>query len=423
MGTLARNSKSSSGTTDFLSGTTAIADEVDADFDTLYTGVNGNIEDVNVKAAADIDPSKIGDYSATDAESRVETAPGTTASPEKATTLEAELARLRYVASRANVGVAPQYLAADDSTLVDASWMEPPIVGRNLVQNANFTQTNLVSGDSPFFWAEIGTLLTSTLQSTENSEGDGFECSLVADGAAVAGISQTIIGIKGSSKYLVGFRIKSVVNDATVFVAGGLGSGNAYQDFSIDTSSTDYVTISGIVQSTAAGASLVISCQTAGATNDAIDVDHAFVYELADDPVATFQTQCFEDRVTAAQTIDPGADSWEAISGMSLSCVKSSNVDVVQCEVHISAAGPPGDEGIGARIKENGVVVCTVVMSTMGGSMKYTNATSAPGTELVYTAEMYQLVSSYDITPDDLIGADAAANLGQTESTMTLTTY
>ena len=79
----------------------------------ITTAVNGGLDSSNFPASgADIDPSNIGDYSGNDAEYQATTAPATrdtttytTITTSKPTTLEGELARIRYVIKEMFAGI------------------------------------------------------------------------------------------------------------------------------------------------------------------------------------------------------------------------------------------------------------------------------------------------------------------------------
>lgn len=59
MGTIVRGTKSATGTTAFGASSTAKSSEVNTDFDTAYSEINGNIDNDNIKAAAAIANSKL----------------------------------------------------------------------------------------------------------------------------------------------------------------------------------------------------------------------------------------------------------------------------------------------------------------------------------------------------------------------------
>ena len=64
MGTIARGTKSGTGTTDFGTGTTILASEVNADFNTVFNVVNGNLDDDNLANDA-VTTAKITDLNVT----------------------------------------------------------------------------------------------------------------------------------------------------------------------------------------------------------------------------------------------------------------------------------------------------------------------------------------------------------------------
>lgn len=59
MGTVSRSVKSGTGTTAFGGGTKAVASEVNTDFNTLYSCLNGEVDNFNIKAGANINASKL----------------------------------------------------------------------------------------------------------------------------------------------------------------------------------------------------------------------------------------------------------------------------------------------------------------------------------------------------------------------------
>ena len=91
MGTYTRPNKAYGGNS-YRDGDKLPAAELNADFDNLVTLANGNLDSDNISSsanipgtaiasAADIDPSKIGDYSANSGEMKTVTSPGDSASP------------------------------------------------------------------------------------------------------------------------------------------------------------------------------------------------------------------------------------------------------------------------------------------------------------------------------------------------------
>lgn len=59
MGLISRATKAGSGTGNYAPNTTAKSSEVNVDVNTLFTEINGNLDDANIKSGADIDSSKI----------------------------------------------------------------------------------------------------------------------------------------------------------------------------------------------------------------------------------------------------------------------------------------------------------------------------------------------------------------------------
>jgi hypothetical protein len=59
MGTIARGTKSATGTTNFAASTAAKASEVNTDLNTIVTAINGNLDNDNIKSGAGIEASKL----------------------------------------------------------------------------------------------------------------------------------------------------------------------------------------------------------------------------------------------------------------------------------------------------------------------------------------------------------------------------
>lgn len=149
---VARGPKSSGGT-DFVTGFTILASEMNFDLNALVTGVNNiTIADANVVGGANIDPSKIGDYSDTPDVSKTTAPPATRGHSDTvtatgfgilttslATTLEEEIQRLRYFWKNGFAGIIDNttglpvasewYAPVEKGTILGATGMIIPYFG------------------------------------------------------------------------------------------------------------------------------------------------------------------------------------------------------------------------------------------------------------------------------------------------------
>jgi hypothetical protein len=401
MALINRATKTSSGTTDFVAGTSAVGDEVDADVNLVVNEINGNIVDVNIGSSADIDPSKVGDYSATGAESRTEASPGTSAAPSNATTMESELSRLRYAISRASFGVEAQYLESDNTTYTQAAWQEAPVVGPNLLRNGAFSHT-VATGDPPLYWTELDELDSSSQQLTDITEGTGYELSFVALNAAEAGITQTVDGLKESTRYLVGARVKQVTAAAHLSVTGGLGAGSHYQNFDLSTTETDYTTLAGIVETTGTTVGdIVVRLHTNGAASDAIDVGSVWMYELSDTKQQSSAPEVSVVEVAVAQTVTTPGASWYAVTSLEIDVIPWRHNNQVRIDVQLAVNGNLDgfESGLGVRLKANTSTVYTTYIAVSGGLFTYVNPEPVAGTLLAYTVEVYRSTRDYVLQP------------------------
>lgn len=174
---ITRGTKASGGT-DFVSGFTILADEMNTDLNTAFSGVNNvTIADANVTAGANIDPSKIGDFSATDPEYQTTAAPAARAdgtdytiiTTSKPTDLEGEIARFRYLFLQAfgNVIGTTGNLAADQ-------WYS--MFGKGTMMATGFMLPTLLAA-APTGWilADDGSIGDATSGATTRADKDTRE--------------------------------------------------------------------------------------------------------------------------------------------------------------------------------------------------------------------------------------------------------
>jgi len=383
MGTYTRPSKSVSGegTTSYIDGNKLPASELNADFDNLVTLVNGNLNSDNISstagipgtalaALADIDPSKIGDYSGSASEMRTVTSPGDSASPSLPTTLKQEIARLRYaIRGTKPAQVSAQYM--DTGVLTAASWSEPPLVGPNLIQNGGFNDQSVTSGDPPTGWTESGSLgATSIAGPDSNYLAYGVDkkyYQLTTSGEVT--LQQVVKGLRASTKYLVGCAYSLTAAGSLKFqTVNAVGSGSTdYTDFSVTDSSaaaTSVEVINGIVKTDASATDITVELVTASSGTTTARLLNVWFYELNDaiptvvESIPT-QTATANSEVTnLPSTVASGtnwATNWTDISTLALSQYIPNPGYRLIYEVKISWASALGDEAYfyGFRLEMN----------------------------------------------------------------------
>lgn len=379
MGTYTRPNKAYGGNS-YRDGDKLPAAELNADFDNLVTLANGNLDSDNISSsanipgtaiasAADIDPSKIGDYSANSGEMKTVTSPGDSASPSLATTLEEEIARLRYgIRGTKPAQVGAQYM--DAGVLTTASWTEPPIVGPNLLRNGGFNDQSVTSGDPPAEWIETNSLgATSIAGPDSNYIAYGVDKKYyqftTSSGVTIA---QTVKGLRANTKYLVGCAY-SLTAAGTLFfaTANAVGTGATdYTDFSYGDSSaaaTSVETFNGIIKTDGSATDIVVAFTTGSGVTTA-RLLNVWFYELNDaiptvvESIPT-QTATANSEVTnLPSTVASGtnwATNWTDISTLALSQYIPNPGYRLIYEVKISWASALDDEAYfyGFRLEMN----------------------------------------------------------------------
>ncbi len=363
MGTYTRPNKAYGGNS-YRDGDKLPAAELNADFDNLVTLVNGNLNSDNISSsanipgtaivsAADIDPSKIGDYSANATEMKTVTSPGDSASPSLATTLEEEIARLRYgIRGTKPAQVSAQYM--DGGALTTASWTEPPIVGPNLLKNGGFNDQEVTSGDPPAEWTETNSLGATSIAGPDSNYiayGVDKKYYQFTTSSAVT-ISQVVKGLRANTKYLVGCAYSLTAAGTLSFAtSNAVGSGSTdYTDFSYsDTSvaATSVETFNGIIKTDASATDITVAFVTGSGTTTA-RLLNVWFYELNDAiPTVVESIPTQTATVNSEVTNLPGtvnsstnwATNWTDISTLALSQYVPNPGYRLIYEVEISYAG------------------------------------------------------------------------------------
>ena len=237
--TVVRGIKSSGGT-DYVSGFLILADEANTDANAMVAGINNvTINDANVLSSANIDPSKVGDYSATITEARttrnpLATTDWTETAESLATDLEGEVGGLRWVLekmtggpywlSRGNQGVLVANtgdVKANVSPTPAAGWI---LLDDGTIGNAASGASNRANADTVTLYA----LLWATYSDTICPVSSGRGASAAADYAANKTLRLPLfagrtLGVSGtpSSANLIDAYTGTQGHTGTVPVTGG----------------------------------------------------------------------------------------------------------------------------------------------------------------------------------------------------------
>jgi len=385
VGIIVRGNKSTGGTT-LADGATIFADELDVDFDTGYSEINGNLEDVNIKAAANIDPSKIGDYAATDAEFSTASSPGDSAATSKPTTMEGELEKLRYAIERAHIGI--DATRVDGTGTVTTGWYDIPYRPVNLVVNPEFAFHTTGTPNAPDGWA-LGTAPGLIEQEAlPAAQGPGKAIRIVANGSD-QGIKATIAGVRASTRYLGVVRVKATAGTAKIQTTGA-DAASSFRNVAISVTSATYVTKAFVVQTDASANDIVIFL-LAGANTDDVSFASCHLYECASEAIvagtnftayATITTNTATHYTTAA----------DVSSGLSVAVVPPGP----GYQIHVHGKMMFLQEGAGSptltgKLKQNGIEVECANRATYIANERdmvaffYVNTAPTPGTTYTYT--------------------------------------
>lgn len=429
MALISRGTKATAGGgTAFVTGTTASATEVNTDFDTIYNDYNGNVTDANIvstgltntaiSSSAGIAETKIDDISATDADHDDTTTPGDSSSHTKPTTLSGELQQLRYVAERLALGIAPDRVGAAGTGA--AGWYDLPARGPNLVINPTLARATSASG-APRSWTSLGTGTPTfsyvALSGATLTEGPaaGKEHRIQAGSAATAGITQTIGGLKASTRYLVVARARSTTG-AVHLKTVGADATSEFRNIDDSSSSTSYVTLKGVIQTDSTPTALEIQLTTNGGNGD--DVKFAFcgVYECDADFVTEHGTSTpwVNDESTSNVSVDAATialgptltlvapnfgGSWQAEVHANIPIVRDSANGTTQIRL-MTTVGGGGSTAV--RVAE---VTWSAANQAQNVSFMYTTSV-APGTILTYALEGESDAANVSTVPGDcIIGA------------------
>lgn len=322
-----RPTKGTSGTQSYANDTLILASELNDESVALF-GAFSNLDDSNIAAGANVDPSKIGDYSDSAAEQKTVSDPGTGSSLSAPTTLEGEIERLRYAIERLATGLdgtahAKRY---DGSANVDVSWSDRPARGDNLAVNGSFeVKQSATAADPPDSWAAVGTVTSAALAATDAAEGGGRMLT-VTTGAVSSGVAQTLTKLRASTRYLVSVRAK-VTGGTAQLVTVGADATSQFRDITLATTSGTFTTLAAVVQTDATPTALVVRLLGAG-NGDVVHFDHVCVQECTSLPAPAPTSFTAVSASTASLNLAVGV--W---TDLGLSCVVVPPLPGYQIEV------------------------------------------------------------------------------------------
>ncbi len=260
MGTIVRGPKAAGGT-NFTSGTTILNDEVDTDFNTAYSEINGNLANVNINGSADIAQTKIADHGT----QATQTTPGTPGSESAPTTLAGDIERLRYALAQLKFGNASDQGGALEWFERSVNLMNSP---QNILPNSSFAAFQApASTTPPDGWAATTTPATQydhTALVAGDGLGLGYYVSVTGAGSANTGFRYTIpaTSLRPSTTYVVYAMGWATAGDtARIFTSG------ASVDLDAETTDTTPDLLQGYFTTDATPTAVILHLVSKGATD------------------------------------------------------------------------------------------------------------------------------------------------------------
>ncbi len=325
MGLISKSAKQGGGT-DVNDTETAVVDDVNLDMNVIFTEINGEIDDANIDGSADITLTKLGDHASSNAVFlSTGTSPGDTASPTKPTDASLEFETLRYrIAANQSYTNGLFYTNTGGTVTATDGWLEPPIVGRNLLPNPGFEDGNHTTDTAPDGWTLINSPDVDIEAAAYPAAGaDKRSLNIVATGTADEGILATVTGLKASTKYLIGMAYTLTTGEINLDTTGTLSSGD-YQHLALnsatDSAGTTVAYRQGIVKTDSTPTDVVVRILSTQATDD-FNLIYVWMYELSDDapieaPHIPMQTATYTTADDDQQNV--GAGAWETKTDLSL---------------------------------------------------------------------------------------------------------
>ncbi len=408
----------------YVNGEVIDADDLNANEDALYNLVNGNLDtnnfdasagilwtqistggqilNVDVNASADIvytkmkqtdlgviDADLVDDFSEDDTEHLSSTVPGTSETiGTKPTNLEEEIGDLRGVVKRLAVGTNASYTAASGGNFAGSNWIDGPQRPGSLVYNGGFDAIDtLATGADGDGWVRVLTPTTlAALGLTEvDGQGDGQGINIIDTSDALAGIKQTLDGVKAGTRYQMIAAVKDLVGQCRITTTGA----DTEQLVVTSDDGGTFQVLSGTFETDATPANIVINLLGVAANASCL-WDHVAVYEINPDPMprsggvtVTFETEANTDALStgaraavgsvAISVVPPGPNHLITVDG--LISIQSTNVTETICDID--------ENGSQKSISNFGWTVSNNVKQYTY-SFHYVNIAPTPGTTYTY---------------------------------------
>jgi hypothetical protein len=387
---------SAGGGTEFVTATDILAAEVNGDFNALFTEMS-NIEDDNVAAAANIVTTKIGDSSATDAAHATTTTPGDSSAQTKPTTLEGEIQQIRHVIERLTLGLDAEREAG--SGTVSTFWGDLPARGANLIHNPHFVVQSGGAGTAPDQWTQEGTPTTSAITAKTAAEGDAAVLQIVSD-AANEGVSQTLDGLKASTKYLVLAVVKDDGSSTCTLKTENGNAAGSFRDIGVTSSGGGSVEIlKGVVETDSTPTSLKVSVES-DTSGDDFEIHFVGLYECNADIIAD-KGPMIVHATDSTQTpnLYPSASTFAAVPGLDLTIYVPGPGYAIDVQAIVMGEANTGADGLVVQLLEDvnggGDVAVTTVAAPSNGTtatpicvpIRYVKTNPTPGVSYAYSLQ------------------------------------
>jgi hypothetical protein len=357
-GTITRPTKSCGGSGSFVNNCLVIDTDLNGDIDPVYTVINGNLEDINIKAAADIALTKLGDTSANAAAHDADTTPGDYTSPTLPTTLTGEIQQLRY---KIGQGAGLQSCVRTNGTgTQDVGWVELPATGENLVTNSSFAVDS--DGDGiPEGWAAVGGG-TSTVTAATTAEGFGYV--MTVGGLNNTGVSYTFDKLRASTRYAVYVRAGLTAGAGDITTTGA-DAASEWRDLDINLSGASQADYCGVIATDTTPTNVVVQIMgDAGAVTAAVREVSLFELGAVRRPRKVMNAVAIDSDLTHPFTAGAG----DAVTDASLTV----NVPDINYYVRVTADGYCYQATTGAgsllfKLQEDGVEIGRLVLGNAAG--------------------------------------------------------
>lgn len=407
MGTIARGMKSSGGTA-LTDSYDVLAAELNADFDTIFTEINGNLNSTNIAVggvtsaalASGISQAKIDDYSATATEAKIETNPDVSSSESLATTLQGELERIRYVLKRQSLGGRALHYAG--AANLSTYWGDYSVRGPNLVRNNSFEVKTTIDGSAPDGWTIVGTPTVLTTAPTDTSNGKG-KCISITGDDTIEGIQQAITGLKKSTHYFVQCRYVTTVG-TMVMVTSGADVTSNFRDITINGTSATWDTMSAVVKTDSSATAITLNFITLQAA-DAFKVDDVTFQEMDKEIVVSPKTIVVRDSSTTAGALSNAEGVFPAGDGLTAAVTVPSSgctISVRACCRIYPGASTQTFTGLLREVASTGPTTTEVDVASTPAfdknstmvTLGYTNTNPTPGDTYTYSTRSISYATS-----------------------------